>query len=172
MAFSLDHSIDVMPFSNSGSNNQTPLRKDNSLHLGISLKQTEQRPVHPFSNKESMIMDQMNSRQRIVVSGQASVGTGNNSINNSMLRNNQGSPVAGGAAASRITSSQQYLSQLDQQKVQSENEYEGDKQETDAADIDGNLNMTGKDSNMDLRSKKLKTVRIKEDGGAGANQQA
>lgn len=62
MAFSLDHSIDVMPFSNSGSNNQTPLRKDNSLHLGVSLKQTEQRPVQPFSNKESLIMDQVNSR--------------------------------------------------------------------------------------------------------------
>ena len=114
MAFSLDHSIDVMPFSNSGSNNQTPLRKDNALHLGISLKQTEQRPVQAFNNKESMIMDQVNSRQRIVGGGQASAGTGNNSINNSMLRNNQGSPVAGGAGASRTTSSQQYLSQLNQ----------------------------------------------------------
>lgn len=57
--------------------------------------------------------------------------------------------------------------------MQSENEYEGDKQEIDAADIEDNLNMTGKDSNLDLRSKKLKTVRIKEDHvGAGANQQA
>lgn len=80
--------------------------------------------------------------------------------------------MAGGAAASRITSSQQYLSQLDQQKVQSENEYEGDKQEIDAVDVEDNLNLTGKDSNLDLRSKKLKTVRIKEDHvGAGANQQ-
>ena len=30
MALSLDHSIDIIPFSNSGSNAQTPLRKDNS----------------------------------------------------------------------------------------------------------------------------------------------
>ena len=30
MAFSLDHSMDILPFSQSGSNNQTPLRKDSS----------------------------------------------------------------------------------------------------------------------------------------------
>ena len=55
MAFSLDHSMDILPFSQSGSNNQTPLRKDNSYQHGVLLKQTEQRP-HRFENHESLII--------------------------------------------------------------------------------------------------------------------
>ena len=57
--------------------------------------------------------------------------------------------------------------------MQTENEYEGDKQDINAVDVEDNLNMTGKDSNLDLRSKKVKTVRIKEDHtGAGVDLQA
>jgi len=57
--------------------------------------------------------------------------------------------------------------------VQTENEYEGDKQDINAVDVEDNLNMTGKDSNLDLRSKKVKTVRIKEGHtGAGVDLQA
>ena len=57
--------------------------------------------------------------------------------------------------------------------MQTENEYEGDKQDINAVDVEDNLNMTGKDSNLDLRSKKVKTVRIKEGHiGAGVDLQA
>lgn len=104
-----------------------------------------------------------------MVSGQAVHGTGNNSINNSMIKNLHGSPVS--AAGPRLTSSQQYLSQMNanNSRLMSNNNPASEhqtlgKNNTGSASALG-VKAIDREMTLGVHSKTMKTVRVQEGTG-------